>query len=221
MPPKAGAGLSKDVVGPVGVGVDLAPPSLPLGVESVLGSPLADRDPLAGASVALRPCGLGSARGRRGLRPGRVPSHLGSTLSLLFLNLGLGLLGGPGLLLLLGLFGGRGSPLLLGRGIAGEGRLVGGRLGLGGPWGLRRLGGLCGLRLGGNAGMGFEGLAGGEARLAGIRLLDLDKHDAEGGQLVAERVSQGVADGVDLGVQASARDSNRLRTFFLGAPELA
>ena len=105
MPLKAGAGLSKDVVGPVGVGVDLAPPSLPLGVESVLGSPLADRDPLAGASVALRPCGLGSARGRRGLRPCRVPGHLGSTLSLLFLNLGLGLLGGPGLLLLLGLFG--------------------------------------------------------------------------------------------------------------------
>ena len=40
MPSKAGAGLSQDVVGPVGVGVDPAPPFLPLGVESVLGSPL-------------------------------------------------------------------------------------------------------------------------------------------------------------------------------------
>ena len=51
--------------------------------------------------------------GRRSPSGHAVPGHLGSIASLLFLNLGLGLLVGPRLLLLLGLPGRRGIPLLL------------------------------------------------------------------------------------------------------------
>ena len=73
---------------------------------------MAARPPPSWQTPAALQSGVLFSTGRRGLwglRPGRVPGHLGSTLSLLFLNLGLGLLGGPGLLLLLGLLGGRGA----------------------------------------------------------------------------------------------------------------